>query len=136
MKESNRMSFTSDRLVAQIIEGRKRASAEWIQKQGKVDEWDSALEVGSIYTVCDSHRIPRCTIRMTSIRLCQWDNIPEWLWRGETNNSAEEFRADHVQYFNDPGDGFEFIGYEFQLVNIINTDAETAGPANIASLGG
>ncbi len=119
-----RMSFTSDHLIDQIIEGRKTASVEGVQKQGELDEWDSALHAGSVYTVCDTHRIPRCTIRVTSIRLCRWDNIPEWLWIGETNNSPEEFRADHVEFFDDPGDEFEFIGYEFELVSVINSEAE------------
>lgn len=126
MKASHRISFSSDHLIDQIIEGRKTASAEWIQKQGELDEWDSALEVGSIYTVCDSQRVPRCTIRITSIRLCRWDSIPEWLWKGETNETPEEFRADHVEYFDHPEDHFEFIGFEFELVGVSKTEAAIA----------
>ncbi len=120
MKTTRKMSFQYDHLIDQIIEGRKTASVEWMQRQGEIDEWDSALEVGSIYTVCDSQRTPRCTIRVTSIRLCQWDDIPEWLWKGETNNTPEEFKSDHLEYFNHPDHDFEFVGYEFELVNIIN----------------
>ena len=108
------------------MEGRKTASAEWMQKQGELDEWDSALEVGSVYTVCDSQRIPRCTIRITSIRLCRWDRIPEWLWKGETNDNPEEFRVDHVQYFDDPQDDFEFIGFEFELWDCRNHSVATS----------
>lgn len=112
-----RMSFTSDHLIDQIIEGRKTASVEWLDQQDELDEWDSELRVGDVYTVCDSQRQPRCRIRVTSLRLCQWDSIPEWLWRGETNTNADEFREDHVDYFNDPEDEFEFVGYEFELVD-------------------
>ena len=52
------------------------------------------------------------------MELCRWDAIPERLWRGETNLSADEFRADHVDYFGDgeeiPGD-YEFVAYYFRL---------------------
>lgn len=37
------MSFTSDHLIDQIIEGRKTASVEWLDKQGELNEWDSDL---------------------------------------------------------------------------------------------
>jgi len=116
MLEEGRMSFTHDRLIDQIIEGRKTASAEWLHEQGDLDEWDSALYVGRVYTVCDSKRTPRCRIRITRIEVCRWDAIPEWLWLGETNSNADEFCADHVPYFNDPADDFEFAGYEFELI--------------------
>ncbi|MGF1655867.1 MAG: DUF6614 family protein [Verrucomicrobiales bacterium] len=119
---AHRISFTSDHLIDQIIEGRKTASTEWVHKQGEENEWDSALEVGAVYTVFDSHRIPRCTIRLTSIRLCQWNSIPEWLWKGETNNTPDEFRADHVLYFDNPKQDFEFLGYEFEFLNAICVD--------------
>lgn len=33
------MSFTSDHLIDQIIEGRK--TTEWLDKQGELEEWDS-----------------------------------------------------------------------------------------------
>lgn len=127
------MSFTSDHLIDQIIDGRKTASAEWMQKQGRLDEWDTALKVGSVYAVCDSQRIPRCMIRVTSIRLCQWHSIPEWLWRGETNGAAEEFQADHVQFFDNPGHDFEFVGYKFELVSVLERDAEQGGAVNAAT---
>lgn len=120
MTHPNRMSFTSDHLIDQIIEGRKTASTEWLHRQGEIDEWDSAIQVGAVYTVCDSQRVPRCTIRVTSIRLCQWHSIPEWLWRGETNATPEEFQADHIDYFENPGNDFEFIGYEFELVGVLS----------------
>ncbi|MEO0794791.1 MAG: ASCH domain-containing protein [Verrucomicrobiota bacterium] len=117
-----RMSFTMDRLIDQIIDGRKTASADWLHDQGELDEWDSALVVGDFYTVCDSKRIPRCVIRITMMALCRWTDIPEWLWRGETNDCPQEFRDDHIEYFNDPTDDFEFVGYEFELVEVIASE--------------
>lgn len=114
MKE-NRMSFPSDHLIDQIIEGRKTASVEWLEKQGELDEWDSALKVGAVYTVCDSNRIPRCKIRVVAMELCRWDKILERLWKGEFNSCADEFRKDHIEFFNGPEDDFEFLAYYFEL---------------------
>ena len=50
------------------------------------------------------------------MELCRWDAIPERLWRGETDNSADEFRRDHVDYFDDPTDDYEFAAYYFEKV--------------------
>jgi len=115
----NRMSFTSDHLIDQIIRGEKTASAETIEDQGELDEWDSALGVGIIYVVCDSKRTPRCRIKVNRIELCRWDDIPEWLWRGETNHCAQEFRDDHDEFFDHPAEGFEFVGYRFECVEVL-----------------
>ena len=68
MKEY-RMSFTSDHLIDQIIDGRKTASVEWLDKQGELNEWDRALKTGRVYTVCDSNRIPKCKIRVVEMEL-------------------------------------------------------------------
>lgn len=111
-----RIQFVSDRLVEQIIEKRKTASVARLGDLGRdEDEYNHALIVGEIYDVYDSKLIRRCTIRITSIELCRWGDIPERLWRGEANESADEFREDHEQYFNHPSDGFEFAAYYFQL---------------------
>jgi len=66
--------------------------------------------------VYDSARIRRATIRVTGMELCRWDAIPERLWRGETNASADEFREDHLEFFDHPGPDFEFVAYYFHLV--------------------
>jgi len=115
-----RIQFVSDALVAQIAEGRKTAS---VVKLGEVDlsdgPYDDPLAVGELYDVYDSHLIVRATIRIQAMELCRWDDIPERLWRGETNVSADEFRADHLDYFADgeelPG-SYEFVAYYFCLV--------------------
>jgi uncharacterized protein YhfF len=112
-----RIEFVSDRLVEQIIEGRKTASVVLLEEVDvDEDEYNHALVVGHYYEVYDSQRNPRCVIRITEMELCRWDDIPERLWKGETNKDADEFKADHVDYFEDPQDDFEFIAYYFHLV--------------------
>ncbi len=111
-----RIQFVSDHLVEQIIQGEKTAS---VANAGDIehdeDEYNSALVVGEEYMVYDLQKRPRCIIRITGMELCRWNRIPERLWRGETNRSAEEFREDHIDYFSDPDDDFEFIAYYFEL---------------------
>ena len=50
------------------------------------------------------------------MELCRWDNIPERLWRGETNNNAEEFRQDHLYFFENVTPDLEFVAFYFELV--------------------
>jgi uncharacterized protein YhfF len=113
-----RIQFVSDRLVDQIIEGRKAASVVGV---GEVDvsdgDHDDPLVVGDYYDVYDSKLTNRATIRITAMEVCTWDDIPERLWRGETNSDAEGFRQDHIDYFDNPGPGFEFVAYYFELVS-------------------
>ena len=112
-----RIQFVSDRLVEQIIQGQKTASvSELGDFEFDEDEYNSALVVGDYYRVYDSALTNRCTLRITAMEVCRWDDIPERLWRGETNVSADEFREDHVDYFENPSDDFEFVAYYFELV--------------------
>ena len=112
-----RIQFVSDALVGQIVEGRKTAS---VVHMGAVDaadgDYDDPLVVGETYDVYDSALEVKATIRIVAMELCQWDAIPERLWRGETNESADEFRRDHEDYFAYPESNFEFIAYYFELV--------------------
>ncbi len=111
------MQFVSDALVEQIVEGKKTAS---VAKLGEVDlkmgEFDDPLVVGEYYDVYDSSLTARATIRLVGMELCRWEDIPERLWQGETNLSADEFRQDHLDYFENPGPGFEFVAYYFERV--------------------
>lgn len=117
MRVPRRIQFVSDVLVQQIVDGRKTAS---VARLGEVDvadgEYDDPLVVGEIYDVYDSSLTVRATIRIMAMELCRWDDIPERLWRGETNTSADGFRRDHEDYFVTPDPDFEFIAYYFQLV--------------------
>jgi len=113
--ENRRIQFVSDALVQQIIEDRKTAS---VVRLGEVDvadgDYDDPLVVGESYDVYDSALVVRVTIRIVGMELCRWEEIPERLWRGETNTSASEFRRDHLDYFDNPGPGFEFVAYYFK----------------------
>jgi len=110
-----RIQFVSDALVQQIVDGRKTASVVQVGQVDKVDgEYDDPLVVGDYFDVYDSSLVIRTTIRIIGMELCRWDKIPERLWRGEANVSAEEFRHDHMDYFGDPGPSFEFIAYYFE----------------------
>jgi len=117
-----RIQFVSDHLIEQIIEKKKKASVTNLENlEHDEDEFNHALVVGEFYDVYDSKLVKRCTIRITSIELCQWNNIPERLWKGETNNNADEFREEHREYFNYPSDSFEFAAYYFQLIRVHKT---------------
>lgn len=110
-----RMQFVSDALVEQVIDGRKTASVATLDEVDvKEDEYNDALVVGRHYDVYDSKLEQRATIRIVAMELCRWDSIPERLWRGETNSSADEFRSDHEDYFGSPADDFEFVAYYFE----------------------
>jgi uncharacterized protein YhfF len=117
-----RIQFVSDTLVSQIVDGRKTASVALVgEVDVKEDEYNDPLVVGDVYEVYDSALTSRAAIRIVAMELCRWDAIPERLWRGETNASAEEFRQDHVDYFNHPDADFEFVAYYFETVNPTST---------------
>ncbi len=115
-RENRRIQFVADPLVQQIIEGRKRASVVSVDEVDIAeDEYNDALVVGRHYDVYDSKLERRTTIRIVAMELCRWDSIPERLWQGETNLSADEFRSDHVEYFGSPSADFEFVAYYFEV---------------------
>ena len=126
-----RIQFVADALVQEIVEGKKTASVAILGEVDVADgDYDDPLVVGETYDVYDSTLSVRATIRIVAMELCRWDAIPERLWRGEGNTDAEEFKADHEDYFLNPeGDGelvaddsraiaddFEFIAYYFELI--------------------
>ncbi len=114
MSHKKRIQFASDRLVEQIMAGRKTASVAGLGEiEFDEDEYNSALVVGEHYQVFDSALTHKCDIRILAMELCRWDDIPERLWRGETNANADEFRQDHVDWFDNPADDFEFVAYYF-----------------------
>jgi uncharacterized protein YhfF len=114
---SKRIQFVSVQLVNQIIAGKKKASVVSLDTVNiDEDKYNHALIVGEYYDVYDSKLMKRCIIRITVMELCRWNDIPERLWRGESNASADEFRKDHKNYFNNPSDDFEFIAYYFHRI--------------------
>lgn len=117
MNMGKRIQFVSDQLVNQIISGKKIASVVSLDTVNiDEDAYNHALIVGEYYDVYDSKLMKRCTIRITVMELCSWNDIPERLWRGESNASADEFRKDHKDYFDNPSDDFEFIAYYFHCI--------------------
>ena len=103
-----RIQFVSDQLVLQIIAAKKKASVVTLDKVNvDENEFNHALVVGEYYDVYDSKLMKRCTLRITAMELCIWRDIPERLWRGESNESAEEFKKDHQDYFNNPSEDFD-----------------------------
>ena len=114
-QKNRSIQFVSDSLIQQIIDGRKTAS---VVRLGEVDiadgNYDDPLVVGEYYDVYDSSLVARVTIRIVGMELCRWENIPQRLWQGETNTCADEFRYDHLDYFENPGPGFEFVAYYFE----------------------
>ncbi len=116
-RENLRIQFVSDVLVQQIVAGRKTASVVALDEVDVAeDEYNDALVVGRRYDLYDSKLERRATIRIVAMELCCWNSIPERLWSGETNANADEFRSDHVEYFCDPGDDFEFVAYYFEMM--------------------
>jgi uncharacterized protein YhfF len=116
-QKKRKIQFDFDSLVEQIVKGQKTAS---VVRLGEVElsdgEYDDPLVVGEYYDVYNSQLERRATIRITAMELCRWDNIPERLWRGETNNNAEEFRQDHLYYFDNIRPDLEFVAFYFELI--------------------
>jgi len=114
-----RMTFVSDRLVQEILDHRKTASVATLDEVDvREDDYNDALVTGQEYDVYDDAKVHRATIRITGMELCRWESIPERLWRGETNESADEFREDHLEYFGPAArPGFEFVAYYFHTVD-------------------
>jgi len=86
-----------DRLIKQIIAGRKTATAcpaaEYFLPDGAYE--DGGFGVGDRVEVYDLKKQLRCVIKITEVYTATFASIPEKLWRGEGNKSADEFRQDH-----------------------------------------
>ncbi len=119
----HRIKWDNSVLVEQIINGRKTATAWPIESGLGVDEYNTPLHVGLVYTIYDGETTPRCQVRITAVELAKWGHIPERLWQedpafsGEV--SLEAFIGDHYDYFGQPGDDFEFLAIYFELIKIL-----------------
>lgn len=87
-----------DRLIRQILAGKKTATAcpasIYFEPDGEYE--DGGFEVGDLVEVYDLKGNLRCIIRITEYYNTDFGSIPEKLWRGECNSSAEEFQKDHI----------------------------------------
>ncbi len=114
------MDENDDRLIVEIIEGQKTATAcpadEYDLPDGEYE--DGGFEVGDIVEVYDLKKRRRCLIKITEVYSTTFGNIPEKLWKGEGNISAEEFQADHRFCWSEYkiNDDFEMMINHFELL--------------------
>jgi len=110
-----------DRLLRQVLDGTKTASADlarnWHAPAGEYDE--GGYLVGSIVEVYDQHQRLRCHIRVLEVYETTFASIPEKLWRGEAHASAEDFRREHRQCWNQDAltDETRIVAFHFELVS-------------------
>lgn len=127
-KRRKRLTFwgkdeDDDRLVRNVILGKKTATASVASEYGiPYGEYgDSGYVIGDIVEVYDGHKRLRCTIEIKDVHVVKFGAIPERVWRGETFQSAQEFRDVHISCL--PGyhlhDDFEFVIVHFELVSVI-----------------
>ena len=125
MKRNKRIQFwgrdeNDDQLLDQVLEGKKTATAtpsfEYSVPLGEFD--DGGYVIGDLVEVYDLRCNLRCQIRITEEYETKLSHIPEKLWQGECNESAEEFKKDHIYCWSEhcPDDDFEFIVNHFELV--------------------
>lgn len=111
-----------DRLINQIIAGKKTATAcpaaEYYLPDG--DYEDGGFEVGDTVEVYDLKNCLRCIIKITEVYTTTFSSIPDKLWQGEGNNSAEEFLDNHRSCWKHLhlSDEFEMIINHFELIEI------------------
>ena len=123
MNRENRIRWSNSTPVQQIIDGQTTATAWPIESGLGVDEYNTPLHVGLIYTIYDGETKPRCRVKITAVELARWGDIPERLWRedpafsGEV--SLEAFIEDHYDFFGRPDDNFEFLAIYFKRVEVL-----------------
>jgi uncharacterized protein YhfF len=113
-----RLTFPYDRLLDQVLDGRKTAS---VLRPGErnygTDPRDAEVRVGGEYDACDTRGDVRCRIRVTDMRELRWgEPIPEALWRAEACASEEEFRRDHLEWFARPSPEYTFRAFWFERI--------------------
>ncbi len=128
MKRLKRTQFwgendDDDSLIVQIIEGKKTATAcpkeEYFLSDGEYD--DGGFEVGDLVEVYYLKNRLRCIIKITEFYETTIGKMPEKLWLGEGNKSAEEFKRNHINCWPEyqVNDEFEISVNHFELVKIM-----------------
>ena len=113
-----------DSLILQIIRGEKTATAcpshLYYVPDGPCD--DGGYETGDVVEVYDLKEKLRCIIEITEVYTTPFNNIPEKLWAGECNKSAEEFRREHRECWKEfeVTEDFEMTINHFKLLKIVN----------------
>lgn len=112
-----------DSLVRSVMEGRKTVTAETVAEYDKPygEYGDGGYVPGDMIEVYDLKQKLRCIIRATKVYVIRFGDIPEEVWRGETFNSAEEFRTVHIRCLPHLvlDEDFELVTLHFELVEII-----------------
>jgi len=131
-----------DRLIRQIIAGKKTATAcpteVYHLPDGEFE--DGGFEAGDLVEVYDLKKTLRCIIRITEVYETEFGSIPDKLWLGECNSSANEFRSDHISCWPEYEitDQFLITVNHFELVEVVKKDnkslnnrqAQTDAPAS------
>ena len=128
MKRLKRTQFwgrdeNDDRLILQIIDGKKTATAcpaeVYFEPDGEFE--DGGFEVGDSVEVYDLKGSLRCLIKITEYYTTRFGDIPERLWRGECNTSAKEFQDDHIFCWPEweVDDDFLIAVNHFELIEVI-----------------
>jgi len=89
----------ADELLAIVLDGRKRATAELVSEFGVAGE--RLPRVGSHWIACDGHGVPRIIIRSTELRVGPFDSVDAAFAadEGEDDGSLESWKAEHRRYW-------------------------------------
>lgn len=109
-----------DSLVLDVIAGRKTVTADTLEAyyQPYGEFGDGSYAAGDLIEVYDLRQRLRCLIRATKVYTIRFGDIPEEVWRGETFDSAEQFRQVHIDALPHLvlHDDVQFVTLHFELV--------------------
>jgi uncharacterized protein YhfF len=116
-----------DSLTRSVIEGRKTVTADTVEDYYKPygEYGDGSYLPGDVIEVYDLKRNLRCIIKATKVYNIRFGEIPEEVWRGETFDSADEFRECHIRALSHLHlhDDFELVTLHFELLEVIMAEA-------------
>ncbi|GHG51998.1 hypothetical protein GCM10011331_16230 [Flavimobilis marinus] len=85
----------ADALLAVVLSGRKRATAEL------AGEFDELPRIGSHWIACDGRGAPRIVLRSTELRLARFDDVDAAFAydEGEDDRTLASWRTEHRRYW-------------------------------------
>ncbi|MFS0704935.1 ASCH domain-containing protein [Cellulomonas sp. 179-A 9B4 NHS] len=89
----------SDALLAVVLDGRKRATAELVTEFAARDE--PLPRIGSHWVACDGAGHPRAILRSTELRVATFDEVDERFAydEGEDDRTLTSWRREHRRYW-------------------------------------